>query len=101
MLRGAKVKYIGEPMVRDGQAWNITCTEVPAGVPIMWKRNGLPMVEDLASGIIHVEPSKLVNGMQSSALVATTSLERHEGSYQCAEGNETDLPFHLTIVYGL
>lgn len=90
------VKYTGDASVRDGQPWSITCSDVPVGATIMWKRNGQPLVEDLASGIMHVEPAKVVDGSISSTLVATTSLERHEGSYVCADGNETH---HLAIVY--
>ncbi|XP_014209194.1 basigin [Copidosoma floridanum] len=95
-VESSSIKYVGDTLVRDGQPWNITCSGVPASATIMWKRNGQPLVEDLASGIMHVEPPKVVDGYITSSLIATTTLERHEGSYVCTESNETH---YLAIVY--
>lgn len=91
------VKYSGDTLVRDGQPWNITCSEVPAGATIVWKRNGELLAWDLSSGLMQVGPPKEApDGTKSSAIIATKSEEHHEGAYSCTDGNETH---HLTIFY--
>ena len=47
---------------------------------------------------MHVEPPKEEpDGTKSSTIVSLKTLESHEGSYTCTEGNETH---HLAIIYG-
>ncbi|XP_011872176.1 PREDICTED: basigin [Vollenhovia emeryi] len=85
------VKYDGPTIVREGQGWEITCTELEDD-NIRWTRNGQTLEPELSSGqlVVYSEPNT-----GSSRLKANQATDNHEGDYKCTTASSEF--YHLSI----
>lgn len=66
---------------------------------IKWMRNGQPLGDELSGGLMQAITHKLVEKDEiNSTLNALSATDRHDGKYECVEGQGTY--HHLHFHYG-
>ncbi|EGI57729.1 Basigin [Acromyrmex echinatior] len=90
------VQYTGPTIVREGQPWNIECSDLKDDDLVRWTRNGQTLEPELSSGQLVVF-SKTDAG--SSKLSASQATESHEGDYKCT--SDSPESFHLSLYFDI